>query len=94
MKHCILAKWNERVTDKGRLLQEVRGLFAAYDAVAGVHGVSVLPCCIDRPNRYDVMIVLDMEKDALSAWDESALHHRWKEEYGGLLEKKAIFDYE
>lgn len=94
MKHCILAKWNEKVTDKGRLLREVEGLFAAYDAVEGVRGVSVLPCCIDRPNRYDVMIVLDMEKDALSAWDASALHHRWKEEYGDLLEKKAIFDYE
>ena len=94
MKHCILAKWNEKVTDKAALLQEVEGLFAAYDAVAGVYGVSVLPCCIDRPNRYDVMIVLDMEKDALSAWDASALHHRWKDEYGDLLEKKAIFDYE
>lgn len=94
MKHCILAKWNERVTDKAALLQKIRCLFAAYDAVTGVHSVSVLPCCIDRPNRYDVMIVLDMDKDALSAWDDSALHHRWKEEYGELLEKKAIFDYE
>ena len=52
------------------------------------------PCCIDRENRYDVMIVLDMDKDALSAWDASPLHHQWKDEYGALLEKKAIFDHE
>ena len=52
------------------------------------------PCCVDRANRYDLMIVLDMDKDALPNWDASDIHHRWKDEYGGLLEKKAIFDYE
>ena len=40
------------------------------------------------------MIVLDMDKSALLAWDASAVHHQWKEQYGMLLEKKAIFDYE
>ena len=43
---------------------------------------------------FDVMIVLDMDKDALIAWDASPLHHQWKDEYGALLEKKAIFDHE
>ena len=94
MKHCILAKWNETVTDKTALLAQVKALCAAADAIPGVHGVTVHPCCIDRPNRYDLMIVLDMDKEALPNWDASDIHHRWKDEYGGLLEKKAIFDYE
>ncbi len=94
MKHCILAKWNETVADKAALLAQVKALYAAADAILGVHGVSVHPCCIDRPNRYDLMIVLDMDREALPNWDASDIHHRWKDEYGGLLEKKAIFDYE
>ena len=94
MKHCILAKWNETVTDKAALLAQVRALYAAADAIPGVRGVTVHPCCIDRPNRYDLMIVLDMDKEALPNWDASDIHHRWKDEYGELLEKKAIFDYE
>lgn len=94
MKHYILAKWNETVTDKAALLTEVQSLFRTAGEIEGVHGVELRPCCIDRANRYDLMIVLDMDKDALSAWDVSALHHRWKAEYGDLLEKKAIFDHE
>ena len=47
-----------------------------------------------RENRYDVMIVLEMDRDALPLYDDSEMHHRWKGEFGGLLEKKAIFDYE
>ena len=94
MKHSILAKWNETVTDKAALLAQVRALYAAADDIPGVHGVTVHPCCIDRPNRYDLMIVLDMDKEALPNWDASDIHHRWKDEYGELLDKKAIFDYE
>ena len=94
MKHCILAKWNETVTDKAALLAQVRALYTAADDIPGVHSVTVHPCCIDRPNRYNLMIVLDMDREALPNWDASNIHHRWKDEYGGLLEQKAIFDYE
>ena len=94
MKHCILAKWNETVTDKAALLAQVRALYTAADDIPGVHSVTAHPCCIDRPNRYNLMIVLDMDREALPNWDASDIHHRWKDEYGGLLEQKAIFDYE
>ena len=39
-----------------------------------------------------MMIVMDMEKDALPAYDVSGPHLRWKAEYGGIVAKKAIFD--
>ena len=94
MKHYILAKWNEKVTDKAALLPPITALFGAVSTISGVYGAEIYPCCIDRSNRYDVMIVLDMDKEALPNWDASAIHHQWKDEYGSLIEKKAIFDHE
>lgn len=94
MKHCILAKWNEKVVDKAALLPPIKALFGTINTVSGLHSAQVYPCCIDRENRYDVMIVLDMDKEALPIWDASPLHRQWKDEYGTLIEKKAIFDYE
>ena len=94
MKHCILAKWGKKVTDKAALLPPITALFSTANTIPGVYGAEVYPCCIDRPNRCDVMIVVNMEKEALSNWDASDVHHQWKEQYGPLIEKKAIFDYE
>lgn len=94
MKHYILTKWNEKVSDKAALLPPITALFGTINTVSGVYGAQVYPCCIDRENRYDVMIVLDMDKEALGNWDASPLHRKWKDEYGALIEKKAIFDHE
>ena len=35
-----------------------------------------------------------MDREALPLYDVSAMHHRWKDEFTPLLEKKAIFDHE
>lgn len=94
MKHVILAKFNNEVVDKTALLEPIRKLFSVAGEIPGVHGATVYPCCVQRENRYDVMIVLDMDKEALPRYDESEMHHAWKQEYGSLLEKKAIFDWE
>ena len=83
MKHCILAKFTP----------EAKAQPAAAD-IPGVHGAEVIPNCVDRDNRYDVLIRLDMDREALSLYDVSAMHHRWKDEFTPLLEKKAIFDHE
>ena len=94
MKHFILAKFTPEVSDKAALLEPIRALFSTASDIPGVHGAAVYPCCIARENRYDIMIVLDMEKDALPLYDDSDMHHAWKAQYGSLLEKKAIFDCE
>ena len=49
---------------------------------------------VDRPNRYDLLIRIDMEKETLPVYDDSEPHHVWKRDYACYLEKKAIFDYE
>ena len=56
--------------------------------------MDVIANTVDRGNRFDLLIRIDMERNALPDYDESAIHRRWKTEYGPLLEKKAIFDYE
>jgi len=93
MKHYIIVKFKEG-TDKAALLEPVTKLFEEALEIPGVHGVKVKPCCIDRANRYDFMIVIDMDKEALSGWDASRPHHLWKDNYGDLFAAKAIFDSE
>lgn len=93
MKHCIIVKFAEG-TRVEELLEPVRGIFSETLSIPGVHGLELKRSCIDRPNRYDLMIVLDMDPEALSAYDASEPHRRWKEEYGGRIARKAIFDYQ
>ena len=92
MRHHIIVKFNEQATDKAALLEEVTALFAESTSIPGVHGYSVHPNVVARSNRYDMMIIIYMDESALPAYDESAMHHRWKDNYGHLIEKKAIFD--
>jgi len=94
MKHYIIVKWNESVNDKASLAEEVRALYQSADRIDGVDGAEVIPNCIARDNRYDLMIVVRMAKEALPTWDASDLHHTWKTTYGDRIEKKAIFDGE
>ena len=92
MLHHILVKWTDEVTDKPALAAEVEALFQGVLSVDGVHDVSVPPNVINRPNRYDLLIRIDMDEAALPAYDECETHHRWKDHYGHLVAKKAIFD--
>lgn len=93
MKHYIIVKFTEG-TDTAALAGPVRELFAETLAIPGIHGVQVHLSCTDRPNRYDLMIEMDMDREALPAYDASEPHLRWKKEYGDRIASKAIFDCE
>ena len=88
MKHCIIAKFNDSVDDKAAMITRIDKLFAPAPAMDGIHG------CIDRENRYDLAIIIDMDKAALPAWDASELHREWKSGFGSYLTSNAIFDFE
>ena len=92
MKHYIITKFKEDCDWKA-MVPQIRELFEGLIGIPGIHGVEVKPCCVDRANRYHVMIEIDMEREALEAYDHSSWHQQWKDQYGGLLEKKAIFDH-
>ena len=96
MKHCILVQYNADVdaAKKEKLLPEIKELFSGLSAIEGIHGVEVIPNVVDRPNRYDLLIRIDMEKETLPVYDDSEPHHIWKRDYACYLEKKAIFDYD
>ena len=96
MKHCILVKYNESVDSrkKEELISEISSVFAPLTDIKGIHKVEVIPNIVDRANRYDLLIRIDMEQEILSVYDESQPHKVWKKEYSQYLEKKAIFDYE
>lgn len=91
MKHYIIVKFAEG-TDGRALEGPVRSIFEKTLAIPGVHGVELRLSNSDRPNRYDMMIVMDMDKEALPAYDMSEPHLRWKTEYGPFIAAKAIFD--
>ena len=93
MKHHIIVKFEEG-TDVQALLEPVKAIFEETLSIPGIHGVELKTSCIDRPNRYDLMIAIDMDKEALPAYDVSEPHHRWKDTYGPITAKKAIFDCE
>lgn len=92
MLHHILVKLNERPADPAAFRCGVEEVFAGALDVPGVHRVRVIPNVIDRPNRYDLMIVLQMDKEALPLYDACDAHLRWKQDYGALIAQKAIFD--
>lgn len=94
MKHHILVKWKERPQDAAALCREVEEVFRPALDIPGVHGLQVIPNVIDRPNRYDMLVLLTMDEFALPLYDQCDAHHHWKDAYGPLIEKKAIFDCE
>lgn len=93
MLHHIIVKWNDTV-DKKDLAQKVRILYADATKISGVHNVAIKENITPRNNRYDLMIALEMDNDALLTWDNSELHKKWKSEFDSVIEKKCIFDCE
>ena len=92
MRHHILVKWKKDFPQPD--YRAIDTLFRQALDISGVHSVSLHPNIIDRPNRYDLLILLCMEESALPVYDACAMHHEWKETYGPMIESKAIFDCE
>ena len=96
MKHDILIKYKPEITKerKAELIPEIAELFGRTTEIPGIHGVQLYPNIVERENRYDLMIEIDMDREALEAYDSSVWHRQWKGQYGCLLANKAIFDRE
>ena len=93
MKHYIISKFRPG-TPWREYLPGIEAIFARTLTIEGVHGVDVFPSCSERPNRFDLMICMDMDAAALPLYDASEPHHTWKEKYSPMLEAKTIFDHE
>lgn len=94
MKHCILVKWNSLIEDKKCILPEIQSIFDKLLIFNEVKNVKLHQNVIDRSNRYDLLICIEMEKEFLPIYDESEPHSEWKQKFGKYVENKAIFDFE
>lgn len=93
MKHYIIVKWKEPAEMAGSL-DAIQAIFDKTLEIDGVHSVILHPSCSDRSNRYDLMIEMNMDPEALPAYDACAPHKEWKKDYGEFILQKAIFDCE
>ena len=92
MKHYILVKWNELVTDKVAIIEDAKKVFSKCLKVEGIRAIEFLPNIVDKPNRYDLLIRIDMDKESLEDYIHSEGHIEWKENYTKFIQSKAIFD--
>ena len=92
MKHCILVKFKKDYDWKNEL-PNIHRIFNGIN-IKGVNFVEYLQNCVDKENRYDLLIRIDMDKESLPLYDACPNHHEWKDNYSQFIEKKAIFDYE
>ena len=93
MKHYIIVKFNEGYDYKSQL-EEIQKLFNEALKIEGVKKVEFFKSNSLRPNRYDLMIKMDLTPEALVEYDNSWFHAKWKEDYGKYIQSKAIFDCE
>ena len=94
MLHHIIVKFNNTVEDKHLVISKASELFERLRSLDGINDVNLYPNCIDRDNRYDLMIVIDMDKKALETYDSCEVHKTWKADFGKYILSKAIFDRE
>jgi len=96
MLHHIIVKFNDdlNVEQKREIVSQARELFSGLTQLSGIHNVELHSSCIDRPNRYDLMIVISMDQGALPLYDDCEIHHRWKDNFSKFIKSKAIFDYQ
>lgn len=93
LKHYIIVKFKEQI-NTGSLTAPVTELFQRLAAMDGIYDINIHTSCIDRPNRYDLMIEINMDRSALDRYDSSEVHKEWKRTYSDMIESKAIFDCE
>ena len=91
MKHYIIVKFTEG-TDVQALVEPVRAIFEETLSIPGIHALDIHVSNSDIANRFDLMIVFDMDKEALPAYAASEPHLRGKRDYSDRIAKKAIFD--
>lgn len=92
MTHHIIVKFLDTVSNKEELINQIKDLFSHATEIPGIHQVQMFSSCIDRANRYDLMIKMVLEPETLNVWDSSEIHKKWKADFGKYLAAKTIFD--
>lgn len=91
MKHYIIVKFNENV-EKEKLINPIKELFQKAMHIEEVIKVDIYESNMYLPNRYDLMIKMDLSKKDLEEFDNGEIHKAWKERFGKYIASKTIFD--
>lgn len=96
MNHLIVVKFKSEYSKSEilKMFEDIKTIFNQATTIPGINDVVYKTNCIDRTNRYDILINIIMDKEALPLWDESSFHKQWKDTYGHMIESKCIFDCE
>ena len=91
MKHYIIVKFYE---DYNYLesVDNIKTLFNESLEINNINNVEIYVSNSKLSNRYDLMIIMTLDKEALIEFDNSWIHKKWKEDYGKYIENKTIFD--
>ena len=92
MKHFIIIKFKEN-TDKDVLIEEAERLFKEVESIDGIKKVEVYTNSIKKPNRFDMMIKITLNKGSLKELEQSRILKEWEDKYNKHIDKKTIFDY-
>lgn len=93
MKYLIIVKFKEDVLERKAILTNIENLFKSAEEMEGISHVNLYYNQIPLPNRYDLMIEIEMNKESLALFDHSEVHSIWKETYSKYIQSKVIFDY-
>lgn len=93
MKHYIIVKFEKKINVK-EVLNSIKELFEKALDISGVEKLEIYTSNVDLPNRYDLMIKMTLSPSALTEFDNSEIHKKWKEEFGEHIINKTIFDCE
>lgn len=91
MKHFIIIKFKEN-TDKDVLIEETEKLFKETEVIDGIKKVEVFTNSIKKPNRFDMMIKITLNKGSLKELEQSHTMKEWEDKYNKYIDKKTIFD--
>ena len=91
MKHYIIVKFKEGF-DYLKQLDRISKLFDESLKIEGVDRIKIYTSNCDLSNRYDLMIRMELTKKALTDFDASWIHQKWKTDYSEYIEDKTIFD--
>lgn len=77
---------------KEKLINPIKELFQKARDIKEIIKVDIYESNMDLPNRYDLMIKMDLSKKALEEFDNGEIHKEWKESFGKDIMNKTIFD--
>ena len=91
MQHYIIVKFNEKI-EKEEIINPIKELFKRTNQIKKINKVEIFESNMNWPNRYDLMIKMELSQRALNEFDNSDIHKEWKEKFGKYIMSKTIFD--